>query len=48
MESAGTDFKIQRLHNDAALLGPKLLQSEDQSLESANVWINLVSHGNHH
>lgn len=33
MKSAGADFHIQRLGNDAAFFGPVVLQSKNQTLK---------------
>jgi hypothetical protein len=43
VKSAGAYFHIKRLHDDAALLCPKLLQGENESLEGTS--IRMLVHG---
>ena len=39
MEGSGADFQIQRLHYDAPLLGPEVLQGKHQILKCFQVLI---------
>src|SRR5690606_13960899 len=38
MKRAGPYFDIEGLHDDATVVGPELLQGENQSLEGGNVY----------
>lgn len=37
MKGARTDFHVQRLKDNTALLGPELLKSEDEPLEGVQI-----------
>jgi hypothetical protein len=45
VESTSTDFQIERLIDDTALIGPELLQGRDQTLKGFNIVAALTHNG---
>ncbi len=47
MEGARAHFHVERLLDDAAALGPELLEGQNQPLEGCYIGLCLFAHGVH-